>query len=167
MLHVFPSAINTKGYWEVTDVREDRKIYSGYAERFRQTFPAQVCGVFSYDILNERYWYFKGVGTPIFLTHAWIFSHNLTGIFLSTLDYRFITSWIICRSTPCFIGYTTIFLWILEKYVIFYVSFTRHLPGAACAPALQSFHYWLRNDVSISLSDVLFSPSASFTLEQL
>ena len=42
---------------------------------------------------------------------------------------------------------------------IFYVSITRGLPGAACTPALQSFHYWQTNDVSILLSDV--PPGAS------
>ena len=46
-------------------------------------------------------------------------SHKLTGIFLPTLDHGFITSRRIFRSTPCFIGYTTIFLWILEIYFIF------------------------------------------------
>ena len=51
------SELNTKGYWEVTDIREDERIYSGYTERFCQTFPAQVCGVFNYDILSERSWY--------------------------------------------------------------------------------------------------------------
>ena len=45
------------GYWEVSDVREDKKIYPGYAERFHQAFPAQVCVSFTqcnYDALNER-----------------------------------------------------------------------------------------------------------------
>ena len=73
------------------------------------------------------------------------FSHKLTGISLSTLDHGFITWRTVFRSTLCFIGYTTIFLWILEKCFIFYVSITRRLPGSACASELQSFHYWLRN----------------------
>ena len=48
------SALNTQGYWEVTDVREDRKIFPGYAKRFCQAFPAQVCVMLDYDALNER-----------------------------------------------------------------------------------------------------------------
>ena len=44
------SALNIEGYWEVTDVREGAKIYLGYAERFCQTFLAQVGVVFNYDI---------------------------------------------------------------------------------------------------------------------
>ena len=48
------SVLNTKGSWEVTDVREDRKIYSGYAERFRQTIVAQVCGVFDHAARGKK-----------------------------------------------------------------------------------------------------------------
>ena len=48
------SALNTKGSWEVTDVRQDRKIYSGYAERFRQTIVAQVCGVFDHGTQSKK-----------------------------------------------------------------------------------------------------------------
>ena len=41
---------------------------------------------------------------------------------------------------------------------------TPTVPGVACAPPLQSFRYWLRNDASVSLSDVLLPPSARITL---
>ena len=37
--------LNTKGFWEITDAREAEKIYSGYAARYHQVFPAQVCVV--------------------------------------------------------------------------------------------------------------------------
>ena len=67
-------------------------------------------------------------------------------VFLSTLDHEFITSRRVFRSTIHFVEYTTIFLWILEMYFIFYVCITRHLLGTACTPALQFFHYWQRND---------------------
>ena len=43
--------LNPKGFWEVTDVRQGKEIYSGYAERFYQTFVAQVCVVINHDIL--------------------------------------------------------------------------------------------------------------------
>ena len=48
-----PSALNTEGYWEVTDVREDSEIYSGYADRFCETFHTQVRVVFDCDALNN------------------------------------------------------------------------------------------------------------------
>ena len=47
------SELNTKGDWEVTDVKENKKMYPDYAERFCQTFPAQVCVMFDYDALNK------------------------------------------------------------------------------------------------------------------
>ena len=36
--------------WEVTDVREDKAIYSHYTARFCQAFPAEVHFVLNYDI---------------------------------------------------------------------------------------------------------------------
>ena len=75
---------------------------------------------------------YNGGGYTNFIKHVWIFPHKLTGIFLSTLDHGFITSKRIFKSILCFIGYTTIFLRILEIYFIFYISITQCLPGAAC-----------------------------------
>ena len=48
------SGLNTKGNWEITGVREDSDIYPGYAQRFHQTFPAQVCVALKFDALNKR-----------------------------------------------------------------------------------------------------------------
>ena len=38
----------------MTDVRERKAIYSGYAKRFIQASPAQVCIVFNYDVLIKH-----------------------------------------------------------------------------------------------------------------
>ena len=45
--------LNNKGYWEVTDVKEDKEIYSGYAKRFCESFHTQVRDVFDYETLNN------------------------------------------------------------------------------------------------------------------
>ena len=68
------------------------------------------------------------VGKPLFrwgggysnFSHTcmnFLFTNLLTGIFLSTLDHGFIMSRRTFRSALCFIGYTTIFLWILEIFL--------------------------------------------------
>ena len=47
------SAQGLLGTWDVTDVREGKEIYSGYAERFCQAFPAEVCFVLNYDVVMK------------------------------------------------------------------------------------------------------------------
>ena len=40
-------------FWNVTHVREGNKIYSGYAERFCQAFPAEVRFVLHYNVVMK------------------------------------------------------------------------------------------------------------------
>ena len=96
------------------------------------------------------------------------FPHKLTGLFLSTLDYGFIMSRRIFQSTLCFIGYTTILLWILEKVLYFLRLYHATFTGCCLrsGTTILPLYNRPRNDVSISPSDVLLPPSACFTLEQ-
>ena len=48
------SELNTKGFWVVTEHKMDQGIYPGYAERFCQSFPTQVCVECNYEASIER-----------------------------------------------------------------------------------------------------------------